>query len=98
MVAFRVVWVLAHEMVFEIATGEVWIHGQDDAALLERISAHLAAVNEETEESDWWRFELGKLYGSEEAMDSEHNRLTLGNLAKLSEQDQSHPTSQEMQE
>ena len=104
MVAFRVAYkfresaVLAHEMVFEIATGEVWIHGQDDATLLQCISAQLTAVDEEPEENDWWRFELGKLYGSQEAIESEHNRLTLGNLAKLSKQAQSHSTSREMQE
>ena len=102
MVAFGVTYkfcesaVLAHEMVFEIASGEVWIHGQDDVALLQRISTRLAAVAKESQESDRWRSQLGKLYGSQEAMESEQNRLTLGNLAKLSEQDTPHSTSQEM--
>ena len=95
---FRESAVLAHEIVFEIATREVWIRGQKDTTLLQRISAHHSAVEEEPKESDLWRFRLGKLYGSQEAIESEQSRLTLGNMAKLTETGTSHSTSQEMQQ
>ena len=80
--------VLAHDMVFEIATGHVWIHGHKDGALLQKMAQQVPVPpgDEHLEEEDWWRFELGKLYGSQEAVDHEHNRLTMGNLARLSQQ------------
>lgn len=73
---------IAHNVTFDTALGEMWVTGDPNPEAAANIKASLSDPDAHPEDVDWWRFEVGKLMGAEQALTTEQNRLTAGNLAQ----------------
>ena len=60
----------------------MWVIGDPNPETAANIKASLSDPDAHPEDADWWRFEVGKLMGAEQALTAEQNRLTAGNLAQ----------------
>ena len=73
--------IAAHEVKVDSQLGEVTCEsgctGIEDSMTREKI---LEAHPLDDETGDWWRFELRRMRGAEEALHAENRRLTLENL------------------
>ena len=78
--------IVCHNTVFETSFGDVRVRGQHDPELenIMKQSLYQPDEREEEEDADWWKWEVGKLMGSEEAHAGEETRLTASKLAPLS--------------
>ena len=73
---------VAHHVTFDTALGEMWVTGDPNPETAANIKASLSDPDAHREDADWWRFEVGKLMGAEQALTAEQNRLNAGNLAQ----------------
>ena len=78
--------VIAHGVVFEVSTGEISVVGNPNSQRLDHLYTQLPDnCDEHPEDSEWWRFKLGKMYGSTDAITEQTYRLTATNLAANAE-------------
>ena len=73
--------VLAHGVVFDLAAGEATVTGRDAPDEAEALFRQLPETNDTNVDPNWWRFEVGRSLGAEEAVQAEDHRLTATALA-----------------
>ena len=72
--------VMAHGVIFDLAAEEATVTGRvapDEAAVLYQ---QLSGVEDDGTDPNWWRFEIGRSLGAEEAVQAEDHRLTATSL------------------
>ena len=78
--------VIAHGAVFEVSMGEITVVGNPDLQCLDHLYAQQPDNSDEhPEDPKWWRFELGKMHGSTDAITEQSYRFTATNLATNAE-------------
>ena len=73
--------VLAHGVVFDLAAGEATVTGRDAPDEAEALFRQPPETNNTNVDPNWWRFEVGRSLGAEEAVQAEDHRLTATALA-----------------
>ena len=74
--------IIAHRAVFEVSTGEISVVGNCDSQCLNHFYAQLPDnCDEQPEDLEWRGFELGKMYGSADAIIEQSYGLTATKLA-----------------
>ena len=68
-------------MVFDLAAGEATVTGRDAPDEAEALFRQLPETNDTNVDPNWWRFEVGRSLGAEEAVQAEDHRLTATALA-----------------
>ena len=76
---------VAHGLTLESGLGEMHVtrRGQPTGLAPMKQSIKLPEGMEDEHDEDWWRFEIGRLMGAENATEQEDNRLSAANLSRL---------------
>ena len=68
--------VLAHGVVFDLGAGEATVTGRDAPHEAEALFRELPEVDDTKVDPNWWRFEVGRSLGAEEAVQAVDHTLT----------------------